>query len=746
MVSAQSALPQGALPQNRHWNTWRSEYPAEMMHLPLGLTVTPTAYAAAARSFTDFPAIEGRVRYERRAIDGSYVSFSTEHGGTGFTWRWDQPAAGGLRASWQATQFGEWGLRFWLMPVFAVEGRDDIDWLFDAATETLHTNIDGTHVAVVGSQPPLMATFHENRRALADEFAQHGYFYLGSRGIHGRTAALRYNFDEMPRMSLAIGIGTSVEAAVAEARAALGAPEPQAPHHDDVDLDALRDIVGWNSVQDFINDWPYMSLSRTWVAQKFGGFGLWLTDIFYHSLATSLFDTGMARESIRAVLATETPQGNLPCLITGNDRWIDRSQPPVCSFILWKIWRHTCADDIVDFAYPRLLTNHDWWFAHRDAPATAVTRGLMNWGTSRGVGEGLYRNTKLGAKNESSMDNSPIHDEAAFDAASGCLDSADVGLNALLVIDAEVLADWAGRRGDKVTAERLLARAAELRARIGDVLWDPARQIFANRRWSGAFIKSVAPTSFYPLLAGAASPAQQESLGKALADPKKFGGKYRLPSVTRDDPAYHDNVYWRGRIWPPLNYLTYQGLKRVGRAEEAATLADDTAAVFHQAWAKRQCPENFSAETGLADDQPDTDLFYGWGVLMPIVALNEHIDVTPWDGWEVTHHAGDRHIGPLQAFGRSADLKTAAGRLTLSLDGVPQFATEIRGRFRQIAITAGRIAFEPPPGGGKIFIAGTVTQARYGDMSLTPVPAGGETVLVLPPVTARQLCIIEVRS
>lgn len=734
------------LPLRRHWNTWRSEYPAEMTHLPLGLTVTPTAYAAAARSFTDFPAIEGRVRYERRAVDGSYVSLATEHGGTGFTWRWDQPVEMGLRASWRATQFGEWGLRFWLMPVFAVEGRDDIEWLFDAEAEILHADIDGTHVAVVGSQPPLMATFHEDRRALAEELAQHGYFYLGSRGIHGRTAVLRYNFDEMPQMSLAIGIGASVAAAIATARAALAAPEPVAPTHDNAALDALRDIVGWNSVHDFINDWPYMSLSRTWVAQKFGGFGLWLTDIFYHSLATSFFDTQMARESIRAVLATETPQGNLPCLITGNDRWIDRSQPPVCSFILWKIWRHTGADDIADFAYPRLLTNHDWWFQHRDAPETAVTRGLMNWGTSRGVGEGLYRNTKLGAKNESSMDNSPIHDEAAFDPESGCLDAADVGLNALLVVDAEVLADWAKRRGDTTTAERLLARAADLRARIGTVLWDESRAIFANRRWSGAFVRSVAPTSFYPLLADAASPRQQQGLTAALADPTKFGGKYRLPSVTRDDPAYHDNVYWRGRIWPPLNYLTYQGLKRVGHDDVAGELAADTGRVFRESWAKRQCPENFSAETGLADDQPDTDLFYGWGVLMPIVALNETIDVTPWHGWEVTHGPGDWHVGPLAAFGGEADLRAAGGRLTLTLDGRVVFATEIAGRFRHVEIATGKISFEPPPAGGRIFVAGTVTRARYGDMSLTPVIAGAESVLTLPASATRQLCVIEVQG
>ncbi len=73
--------------------------------------------------------------------------------------------------------------------------------------------------------------------------------------------------------------------------------------------------MGWNSVHDFINDWPYMSLSRAWVAQKFGGFGLWLDDIFYHALATSLLNAEMAQaRSIRAVLDRETPEGNLACL------------------------------------------------------------------------------------------------------------------------------------------------------------------------------------------------------------------------------------------------------------------------------------------------------------------------------------------------------------------------------------------------------------------------------------------------
>ena len=46
----------------------------------------------------------------------------------------------------------------------------------------------------------------------------------------------------------------------------------------------------------------------------------------------------------------------------------------------------------------------------------------------------------------------------------------------------------------------------------------------------------------------------------------------------------------------------------------------------------RKCPENFSAVTGDAFDQPDTDSFYGWGALMPFIALaNDHPDMIQLD-------------------------------------------------------------------------------------------------------------------
>jgi putative isomerase len=667
-----------------------------MTYLPLGLTVTPCAYAASTATFTTFPATAKGLSLGEREVDGSSINLHLALSGTELDWHYEKASATQIRGRWEATKFGEWGLRFWVMLVLRLDPGHDgnlAGWRYDPESGKLTAHSRGIDITVEGDAAPLMVTFHESIGALEQELKAHGYFYLASRATEGEVAVLRYNLEEMPRFGFRVDVGHP-----AAAVAVTPTLKPRQSGFAEAPLDALRDLVGWNTVFDAINRRRYMSLSRNWVAQKFGGFGVWLDDLFYHALMSALFDPALARDCIKAVLATETPEGNFACLITGNDRWIDRSQPPICSFILWKIWQHTGDDSLVDLAYDRLLINHDWWFSHRDGNSD----GLMAWGTSP-VGDGLYKRTKLGAKNESSMDNSPIHDEAQYDPKSGCLDQADVGLNSLIALDGETLALFARRRGDTTTAERLERRAAALRQRIQDRLWDPERGIFANRRWNGNFIRSLAPTSFYPMLAGAATEAQQAKLLHWLHDQKAFGGEHRLPSVTRDDPAYHDNVYWRGRVWPPLNYLTYGGLKRCGHLADAKTLAEDSVKLFAAAWAERQMPENFSAETGAADDQVDTDLFYGWGGLMPLIGINEIIDVTPWRGWEINPRpsgaVGDWRLGPLLAFGRLAELVSEGGWLTLTLDAQPVLRTDIVTLLSQIEIRADGIDLDTRGGG-----------------------------------------------
>lgn len=695
MALGATGLPEAQVPRRRAWNSWDSVYPAEFVHLPSGVKLGIAAYSAKHNAFTRFPP-GSAVRLGPRDVDLEGASLTLSHAGTEIALTLSLDGDERLAGEWRTISFGEWGLRFWLLLVLRWDppgGEPAAAWRFDPESGGLAAARED-ETAVCWTVPaPLMATFHKGWDGLQQELERDGYFFLESRGIEGEFAVLRFNLEECAegRFSIALGRQGAPATAVERPRR----PPPTAPREaSQAALAAVRDVIAWNTVWDPVNRRPYTSLSRHWVAQKFGGWGVWLDDIFYHALMASPFDLDVARENLRAVLAGQTPAGNLPCLLTGNDAWVDRSQPPICSFVLWLIYQRSGAIDILELGYRALLANHDWWWRMRDGNGD----GLLEYGTSPGVGEGLYRGTKLAAKDESSMDNSPTHDEAVLDPRRGTLDCADVGLNSLIALDGEMLAKIARRLGDGATAGRLEARVAELRARIADRLWDPERQVFANRLWSGRFVRSLAPTSFYPLLAGAARPDQAAAMLRLLADPRKFGGHWMLPSVARDDPAFPENVYWRGRIWPPLNFLVWHGLRRAGFEREAAALADNGYRLFMGEWRRfRRCPENFNAVTGAAMDQPDTDPFYGWGALMPYIAVADCCDCNPWGGWEIRHAGTPLHLGPMLTPAGSTVIESIDGVLGLRVAGETCLETNLVGRLAEIEIEPDRVALTLPP-------------------------------------------------
>ena len=50
-------------------------------------------------------------------------------------------------------------------------------------------------------------------------------------------------------------------------------------------------------------------------------------------------------------------------------------------------------------------------------------------------------------------------------------------------------------------------------------------------------------------------------VGEHLLNPGEFWGEWVVPSSPRNDPAFKDQNYWRGRIWGPMNFLVYLGLR-----------------------------------------------------------------------------------------------------------------------------------------------------------------------------------------
>ena len=620
----------GTLPPHWHWNTWDSAYPARFSYVPLGVHLTPVMYADSTGAASAFPPGSG-VTFGPRTIDGRAVSLDLELSGSRLAWLWESPAPFLARGRWTVSELGEWGLRVWV--VLAVSGPLGSQCSWDADSGSAVITLGHRSVAVAPALAPTLVTGHRDLEALTGALVEHGYWDLTDRTDTAPVLALRFPlFERDADYRFAAAVADAPAAARLAARAALDDSPAMAPLPADRPIDAVRDVMGWNTVFDPVNGRRHVTASRLWNQRKFGGYGVWLTDVLYHGLMASLVDPGLALDTLTAALAGATPDGNLPCLLTGKDAWIDRSQPPVAAHIALAVARRTDAWSWLADWLPTLAANHAWWLRRRQPSGQPNGLALACYGTTPGLGSGLYANSAIGARIESAQENNPTLDGCTFDPETGLLQRYDVGLNAWMALDAEALATICRRFGDNAGAERHGAAADARRRAVALRLWDDQRGVFASRDRApdggdGAFCPSLAPTSLFPLAAGATDPTRATQVVATLLDTaEKLGGWPPLPSVTRDDPAFADNVYWRGRVWGPHVYWGYVALRRAGLRDRAAKLADDAWRLFRLGWDRRICAENYNGATGAPDDTPDSDRFYGWGALLAYIAV---IDADP---------------------------------------------------------------------------------------------------------------------
>ena len=108
---------------------------------------------------------------------------------------------------------------------------------------------------------------------------------------------------------------------------------------------------------------------------------------------------------------------------------------------------------------------------------------------------------------------------------------------------------------------------------------------------------------FAPLVAGCA-PDRAAILVEQLVGPS-FAGHPALaaplpPSTSPGDPAFDPQGYWRGPQWPPITWLLWDGLRRLGHRRTAAGLR---AAALAQLEAVGCC-EYVHATTGEALGSP----------------------------------------------------------------------------------------------------------------------------------------------
>ena len=390
--------------------------------------------------------------------------------------------------------------------------------------------------------------------------------------------------------------------------------------------DAIQTVIGWDTIYEPHGHRVISPVSRIW-SVGWGGYVLFDWDTFFASTLAAVGDRDLAYANAIEICREATPQGFIPNYArSGGWKSEDRSEPPVGAITVLGLYQKFHDRWLLEDTFEPLLTWNRWWAEHRDR------QGYLVWGSD---GENqpanlddTTRGTRAGAILESGLDNSPMYDDASYDQKTHQLAFADVGLMGMYIADCNALAKIADALGKAAEAGELRNRATKYGASLA-TLWDPSTGIFLNKDLrTGQFSHRLSPTNFYPMLAKAATPEQAKRMvDEHLLNPNEFWGKWVIPSIARDDPAFKDQDYWRGRIWGPMNYLVYLGLRSYPQPDidqVRRQLSQKSLDLFLGEWQSNgHVHENYNAITGSGDDVTNSDRFYHWGALLGLIDLEE---------------------------------------------------------------------------------------------------------------------------
>jgi len=593
----------------RGWNTWNTNSVLSHVHLPEGFAVTLGLKSSGGgphyqRDF--FQANETLKRPEKirlgpHADDGSYTELVLEWQSGG--WASDTPN------------------------VYLVQSATDGDDVLVLVTVRQRAKRRPAHLYVeagfLWNRPGGVARTGDALRAegggrvfevrhtakdLGDPFGTVNTPYL-SAALDGELAV----YTGRPRTL------DEVKAAVARRKAEQSARLARWGEREEL-FTAMQTILAWNLVYDPENDRAISPVSRLWNA-NWGGYVLFDWDTYFAAFMYSLYDEDLAFANAVEVTKGWTRRGFVPNFASAYGlKSEDRSQPPVGSLMVREIHRRHPQRWFLEEVYDELLAWNRWW------PGARGCGGALCWGSDPEAQtlDGVVH-TWQAALYESGLDNSPMYDGVPFDPKANRLEQQDVGLTALYVADCRALAEIAGILGRTADVAELQARGDAYAAALRG-LWDEKAGIYLDRRTdSGDPSPRLSPTHFYPLLAKVPTPEQARRMAKEhYFNPAEFHGDWVLPSIARNVKGFEDQDYWRGRIWGPMNFLVYLGLRNYDLPEARADLARRSNALLLKSWrSEGAIYENYNATTGAGNDVTSSDAFYHWGALLGVISLLE---------------------------------------------------------------------------------------------------------------------------
>lgn len=352
-------------------------------------------------------------------------------------------------------------------------------------------------------------------------------------------------------------------------------------------------------------------------------------DHFFASLILAYHDMELAKLNYLSTLDIMQPNGRQ---VQGKikDHVTDKSNPPVW-FLVAKLMFDIDQDlEFLKVIYERLDLNFQWWLDHR----YRVDK-TFSWGLEEDDGFSTLRNElnqatpKLSAMHESGCDDSPVFYGMEFDDELRMLDHSCVDLSSLMCLNANIMAELSGLLGKEAEQTKYKLQASQLAQALARFFNKEQRTANSYKVMDGkkVFNQEITPLSLYLLLSKDLTTSQLDLLAELYEH--HFTTPYLLPSVSKHSKFYRgDGDYWRGRIWPPMNYLVMYGasqhLEHEGIAKMYREVKESSEKILMQEFGQHShIHENYSCETGMGEPRPGTYArscpMYNWGGLLGIL-------------------------------------------------------------------------------------------------------------------------------
>ncbi|MCP4415387.1 MAG: glycoside hydrolase [Chloroflexi bacterium] len=318
--------------------------------------------------------------------------------------------------------------------------------------------------------------------------------------------------------------------------------------------------------------------------------------------------------------------------------------PNILAWAEWRAYRFTGDDSRLEKVFAPLIAYHRWCRDNRTWP-----NGLY-WATGHSSG----------------MSNQPRVPSSGFHHRHWSW--VDASMQAAL--NSVVLAQMAALLKEEALSDELEEEHALIVEQINAKLWNESAHFYQDVDPNGRFsqIKSVA--AYWGLLSSDLIPEKRlQPFVQALRENWAFKLPHSIPSQSADSEGYNSETgnYWRGGVWPCMNFMVLRGLRKIGRRGLAHKIGVNHVRKVAEVYAQTGTFwENYAPETAAPGDPAAKDAI-GMAGLTPIAILLEDVIGISAD-WPQRRVFWDRRLKSEAAYGVNNYPLGADGTLSMLAD------------------------------------------------------------------------------